>query len=346
MKNLFIFDPTQTDSLVKFRGGGRIIQILKENFQNSQFINKLPLFNGRLKVIKQSVFLNPIFNPFQPPLTLKRVAKKQIQLIFDVIPLKYPSYFPIGFRGKFNLWLNKYSLKNYDKIVTISNHSKKDIVKYLKIPQEKIEVIYPTLPKVFINQKQNPKNLKNEFLPSNYCLYVGDVNWNKNLVNLAKAIKIINVTCVFVGKVFENLTSLFNLSHPWLKEFHQFLKEVKNDKRFIFLGYVDDYRLIKLYQQARVNILISRDEGFGFSFLEAASCGCPSVLADIEIFQEIAGDCALFANPNNPYDIANKIGEIYFNKKLKDQLGFKAWQRAKFFSQERFIKNFKRVLEL
>lgn len=414
VNNLYIFDPTEKDPLSKFRGGGRIIQILKENFPKAKFIDNLNqlfnyhLDNGRDRV-GNVVFLNPIFNPFQPPITLKRLTKKQIQIIFDVIPLKYPSHFPIGLRGKFNLWLNKKALKNYDKIITISHHSKKDIIRHLKIPEEKIEVIYPTLGKIFLNpnnqapdpkestkpqasitkkiqnfneqnsnKKENSKSLEfrnsNLFGTSdlgfrNFCLYVGDVNWNKNLVNLAKAIKIINVTCVFVGKAFEiinpkseirNPKQIPNsnvqnskpknfgawdlefgnskLNHPWQKEFRDFLKEVNGDKRFIFLGYIDDYRLIKFYQQARLNILISRDEGFGFSYLEAASCGCPSVLSDIGVFHEIAGDCAWFANPNDPYDIANKIGEIYFNKKLRDELGFKAWKRARFFNQELFKK--------
>lgn len=416
MDQLIIFDPSQTDPLGQFRGGGRIIQILKENFPEAKFIKNLNqlsnyhLCNGRFKD-GNWVFINPIFNPFQPPLTLKKIIKKQIQIIFDVIPLKYPKHFPIGIKGKFNLWLNKLALRNYDKIITISHHSKKDIYNYLKIPEERIGVVYPTLSKIFLKPKSktlNPKQIPNsndqnsilfenwKLKTENYCLYVGDVNWNKNLVNLAKAIKIINVTCVFAGKAFEVLSlsqatgggsgrdpakaqlgnkelknnhsyvlssnqpikSIDNEhlregnfrqdplgNHPWQQEFKDFLKEVSGDKRFIFLGYVDDYRLIKLYQQARLNILISRDEGFGFSFLEAASQGCPSVLSNIPVFHEIAGDSAWFANPENPYDIADKIGEIYFNKQLRDQLGFKAQKKAKFFNEQKLKNKLKLIIK-
>jgi len=402
VNNLYIFDPTKKDPLSQFRGGGRILQILKENLPEAKFIDNLNQFSnynyqlghGR-DVVGNNVFINPIFNPFQPPITFRRLAKKQIQIIFDIIPLKYPTHFPIGLKGKFNLWLNKLALTNYDKIITISGHSKKDTIQYLKIPEEKIEVVYPTIIKAFSNSKlviRNLEKISNYQLPiTNYCLYVGDVNWNKNLVNLAKAIKIINVTCVFVGKAFEiarnntkekkqyentrkmaknadlrkchawlpttdtlsTLTSLMHFrkdafepkNHPWQKEFNQFLKEVKNDKRFIFLDYVDDYRLIKLYQQAKVNVLISRDEGFGFSYLEAASQGCPSVLSDIDVFHETSADSAWFANSEDPHDIANKIGEIYFNKDLRDKLGKKAYQRSRYFSQEKFKKDFLKALK-
>ena len=138
-----------------------------------------------------------------------------------------------------------------------------------------------------------------------------------------------------------SITQLLNyFSHPWQKEFRQFLKEVKDDKRFIFLGFIDDYRLIKLYKQAKVNILISRDEGFGFSYLEAASQGCPSVLSDIPVLKEIAGSSAFFAHSNDPYDLANKIGEVYFNNALREKMAIKAWERSQYFSADKFKKGF------
>lgn len=354
MNNLYILDPTKTNPLSKFRGGGRILQILKENFPKAKFIADVNILSrGSENKVKNSIFLNPHFSPFQKPKILKRVTEKQVQIIFDIIPLKFPHHFPAGIRGKLNLFLNKLALKNYDKIITISNHSKKDIVQYLKIPPEKIEVVYPTVSKIFTNSKpQISTNFSQlPLIPANYCLYVGDVNWNKNLVNLARAIKIINVTCVFVGKVFKKATGnktrkflLPTLSHPWLKEFADFLTEVGDDKRFVFLGYVTDNQLVKLYQQAKVNILVSREEGFGFSYLEAASQGCPSVLSDIDLFHETAKDSGWFTKADDPYDIANKIGAVYFNNDLRDKLAKKAYQRSLYFNQEKFKKEFFKAL--
>ena len=368
MTDIFIYDPTAKDKLSAVRGIGRYIQILKEN------LSKNTIFTDSLKRINSdSIFINPFFSLLQLPLTLKRLAQKQIAIIHDLIPLKYEKHFPAGIKGKINVFLNKLALKNYDLIITDSQASKKDIIKILNIDEKKIKVIYPCLSKIFTNPQSQLPNLNNQnnkqknwdlfenwkLKIENFVLYVGDATWNKNLVNLAKAKKIANVTCVFVGKVFERysildirysktknsniqcpISNIDYFSHPWQQEFKEFLKEAKDDKRFIFLGFVDDYRLIKLYQQASLNILPSRDEGFGFSFLEAASQGCPSVLADIAVLREIAGDGAWYANPEDPFDLANKIGEIYFNKNLRDKIGIKALERSKYFSSEKFKKSF------
>src|SRR3989344_3512604 len=202
--HVYVYDPIENDLSSKVRGVGRYLQILKENFpKNTIFTDNLN------RISTDSIFVNPFFNLIQPPLFLRRVAKKQIAVIHDLIPLKYPQHFPVGLKGKINIFLNKLALKNYDLIVTDSEASKKDIVNMLKVEKNRVRVIYPCLPKVFsmkyeVSSMKN-RNTKYEILDPRYCLYVGDATWNKNLVNLAKAIKIINITCLFVGKVFESL---------------------------------------------------------------------------------------------------------------------------------------------
>jgi len=391
---VFVFDPTVKDSLSKARGIGRYLKILKENFEGEfKFVNNLNL------ILRDSVFINPFFNFLQPPIVMKKIAKKQIAVIHDLIPLKYPLHFPVGIKGNLNIYLNKLSLKNYDLIITDSEASKKDIVRMLNIDEKKVRVIYPALPKVFLAAKSKLQNYNSKtinfkqkkleiddsklfgnsdlgFNASSYYLYVGDATWNKNLINLAKAIKIANVTCVFVGKVFSKnpfisssqnanlirgrvrppgknaLTNFVRLLdwrkgalknrsiNPWLQELHGFFEEIQGDKRFLMVGFVSDEDLIKLYQNACGNILVSRDEGFGFSFLEAASQSCPSILADIAVLREIAGAGALFADPNDPDDIADKIGSIYFNRDLRNKIGNQAEKQSASFSKIKFRKSF------
>lgn len=370
-KKVFVYDPTADDPMSKIRGVGRYLQILKENFAKEfQFINKLEI--GKWKM-ENSFFINPFFNFLQPPLFLRRIAKKQIAVIHDIIPLKYPQHFPAGIKGNINIFLNQLSLRLYDIIITDSYMSKKDIVEMLRIDENKIKVIYPCLAKKFTDLESRMQNskLNSEFLNLNskFCIYVGDATWNKNLVNLARAIKKINVICIFAGKVFEfvngktqmpilkqspgaplgvrrlkNTASSF--SNPWQKELKEFLDITKNDKRFIFAGFVDDYRLINLYQQAKLNILPSRDEGFGFSYLEAAQFGCPSVLSDIPVLHEISNDRGMvFANPSDENALANRIGELYFNPSLQKTLGSEAKKRAKFFSPNKFRREFLKVVQ-
>jgi len=360
VQKVFVYDPTASDKQSAVRGIGRYLQILKENFPEFTY--------GSVTTDPYSVFINPFFNFLQKPLTLKRLAQKQIAIIHDLIPLKYPSPFPAGIKGSIYILLNKLALRNYDIIITDSEASKADIINILHMRENKIKVIYPCLPKVFsikypVSSVENKIiNTKYEILDTKYCLYVGDATWNKNLVNLARAIKIANVTCVFVGKVFSpvfsmkyKVSSIENtkyeildtkyLSSPWQQELKEFFEMTKDDKRFIFAGFVPDSNLIKLYQQASVNILPSRDEGFGFSYLEAAQFSCPSVLSNIPVLKEISDGNALFTDPNNPQDIAEKIGEIYFNKKIRNNLGTKAKKRSQFFSKEKFYMKFQLTIK-
>ncbi len=351
---MYLYDPTADDPLSKVRGVGRYLQILKENFPEWIFTNKLKIENRKLEI-----FINPFFNFLKPPLVRGRIAKKQIAVIHDIIPLKYPEHFPAGLRGNINIFLNQFTLKQYDLVVTDSQASKKDIIDLLHIPENKIKVIYPVLPKIFLNNRhpERSEGSDDNKIPTNFCLYIGDATWNKNLVNIARAIKEINVTCVFVGKVFEQaktsevllkkssfLTSEVN-DNGWQKELNEFFYETAGDKRFIFTGYLPDIELIKLYQQAEVNILVSRDEGFGFSYLEAASQGCPSILSDIPVLHEISGDKgALFVDHKKVSDIANVIGGIYFHREKRQMLGSEAHQRTDFFSPNTFKKSFQEIV--
>ena len=188
-QKVFVYDPTASDKLSSVRGIGRYLQILKENFPEWTFSSFPP---NPYPLTPNSLFINPFFNFLQPPLTLKRIAQKQIAVIHDLIPLKYPSHFPAGIRGNINIALNKYVLRNYDLIITDSEASKKDIMDKLKIKSEKLKVVYPCLPKIFsmkykVSSMENI-NTKYKILDTRYCLYVGDATWNKNLVNLAKEI--------------------------------------------------------------------------------------------------------------------------------------------------------------
>ncbi len=146
-KKIFVYDPTASDKLSAVRGIGRYLQILKETFPGWIFTNNLAMKQWN----NETIFVNPFFNFLQKPVTLKRIAHKQIAVIHDLIPLKYPSHFPVGIKGTIYILLNKLALRNYDLIITDSEASKKDIIEKLKVKNQKVKVIYPCLPKSFLN---------------------------------------------------------------------------------------------------------------------------------------------------------------------------------------------------
>lgn len=332
---VYVYDPTLNDAGHRVRGIGRHLQIIRENF-DSEFT-----FTANLAEIPyESVFLNSFFSFLSSPLTTKRIAKVQLATIHDLIPLKFKNHFPVGLRGKLNVFRNKMALKNYDKIIAVSEHTKSDIQKLLGISESKIQVIYSTIPNLFWDSTDN-ESLPFP-LPEKYCLYVGDATWNKNLVNLAQAIKIVDMPCIFVGNVFAGRHK--DLSHPWQHELRDFFVEVGNDERFIFPGYVSDLQLLTLYRQASCNVLVSRDEGYGYSFFEAASQGLPSVLSTEEIFYETAVDAAMYGETENPHDIAKKITSVVNNTRLRAFLSHKSHERLSTISREKFRNDYLQLI--
>lgn len=329
---VYIFDPTIADTQSKVRGIGRYVQILRENAPSDW------IFTESLKNIpSHAVLIQPFYTFYQPPLITKRITDRQITVIHDVIPLKYPEHYPIGIKAFFYSLLERHSLRLYDHIITDSEASKEDIVTYLKIKKEKISVIYPTLAHCFW------KHPTHRSLPSDYCLYVGDGTWNKNLSTLAKAIKKTDITCIFAGKIFADPNPK-HYTHPWQTDLRLFFEETKNDKRFIFTGYVTDKELLNLYVQAKLNILLSQDEGFGFSYVEAGSLGCPSLLSDRPIFHEIAGENAEFVDCNSPEKIAKALASLVANDPKLDKLSHGALEQSKKYNVESFKKRLQEVV--
>lgn len=328
--SVYVFDPTATDVQSRVRGVGRYVETVMEALGASG-----KLVSSLSAVPEDAILINPFFNLLGQPLLKKRVARRQIAVIHDLIPFKYPRSFPIGLRGKLTVWSNKGTLNNYDKIITDSLSSRADIERILGLHEEKISVIYPSIASVFITDfVPNPSEAVASLIADNprYFLYVGDVTWNKNLANLARAVKIAHIPCIFVGKSFSGPAG----RHPWQQELELFRREAGADPLFIFPGFVSNNDLIYLYRHAIANLLVSHDEGFGFSYLEAGAQRCPSVLADRPIFHEISAENAVFANPENPQDIAGAMKQLAESPGGRTEMGMKAFARSQFFSTKEF----------
>jgi len=126
----------------------------------------------------------PYFEPFF--LTLPKVNKfKTVVTVHDLTPLVFPKEFPAGLKGKLKWQIQKGRLKKADHIITDSESSKEDIIKYVGVSESKISVVYLAAGEEFEKLKADNLKLKavreKYDLPDPFCLYVGDVTWNKNL---------------------------------------------------------------------------------------------------------------------------------------------------------------------
>jgi glycosyltransferase involved in cell wall biosynthesis len=366
---VYIYDPTQKDTASKVRGVGTYLTTLKENFEGiynfTADINSIP---------KDAIFINPFFNILQGNQKLfSKISRRQAAVIHDLIPLKFPQYFPIGLFNKITVFLNKtFAIKKYDIIVTDSEHSKRDIVRLLNIPANKVYVLYPTVKNIFcrpialsdsyeqsnISPDKDPQfannyhathfsidqqSIINSIPFDNFCIYVGDGTWNKNLLTLANAVKAAQIPCVVTGKVFTDFRQKMSAAgtnkpsvHPWEKSLYKFYQTTYNNPLFYFTGYVSDHDLVSLYKKAKVNVLISYDEGFGLSYLEASYLGTPTVLADTPLFHEIAQQDAIYAKYDDANDVADKIRKVIFQEKISKHLRVDVFERAYDFSPDNF----------
>jgi glycosyltransferase involved in cell wall biosynthesis len=261
---------------------------------------------------------NPLFIsvPFIKPKNTKFVLT-----IYDLIPLIYPNHYPPGIKGSVNFAINKYLInKNIDAIITISETSKKDICRFLGVDPKKVSVTYLAPREIFkkINIASSLYSIEVKYkLPKKFALYVGDVNYNKNIPNLIEACKLANIPLVIVGKQATQIEEM-DLNHPE----HTHLKNL-DWSNVIRLGFVDDIDLVKIYNLATVFVQPSLYEGFGLPAVEASACGTPLAVAKSQCMVEVLGDDFSYCDPNDVKSMTKAILSPNINKKLPRDYSWK-----------------------
>lgn len=325
-----------------FRGVGRYTNNLIKSLSK---IKKVELTTGGYKEIVDKVDLIhfPYFDFYFVSLP-KNVKIKSVVTIHDCIPLAFPKQFPSGIKGKVRLLIQKNSLKNINAVITDSNSSKRDIVKYLKYPEEKITTIYLSAGEIFtrLPEKQSQEVKEKYSLKDNFILYVGDINYNKNIEGLIRAFNNVgnnDSQMVLVGKAFED-NSLAEV-----QKIKSLINELDLSRKIKILGFVEDNELVKLYNQAGVFCMPSFYEGFGLQILEAMKCGCPVVTANISSLPEITGEAAVLINPNNINSISDAINKLLSDNVFRKKMIEKGFTQADKFSWENSVNQTIRIYE-
>lgn len=340
----------------KVRGIGMMvkeqIEGLKQEIKNSDEMSFHPIdFTDNNDLDKYDLVHYPYFFPFQLSLPSKKPTKKMVVTIQDLIQLIYPKAYPAGFRAKINFIKQRNRIKNADAIITISETSKKDIIRFLGVPPDIVHVVYLASKEMFkkITEKNLLEKIREKYnLPKKFVLYVGDINFNKNLLTLIRAAKIANTTLVIVGKLaaeidksnFEivNLSGprdwvryLFGKPHPEVAHHKELIKYFRKNK-IIKTGFVSDEDLSVLYNLASVYVQPSYYEGFGMPVVEAMRSGCPVIVSKTNALVEIAGEAAMIADPYDENDMAKKIQKVITDNDLRNDLIKKGFEREKYFS--------------
>jgi len=269
------------------------------------------------------------------PLNIKVNNAKRLTTIHDLIPLKLPHTTLDNKRVFFNKIKNALNIS--DKIITISEHSKKDILEYFDVPEDKIVNCYQSyyLPKIFLSNKLNIKSL--DLNPEEYFLFVGNIEPKKNVGRLIQAFLNIdtNKKLVIVGK------------KAWLwKELLRGTENAIKQKKIILLNYVNKENLVALYQNAFAFVFPSLYEGFGLPPLEAMACKCPVVTSNISSLPEVCGEAAIYCDPYSILSIQNAMEKILnLTNEERESLIKKGLERVKFFNKDDYKTRILKVYE-
>jgi glycosyltransferase involved in cell wall biosynthesis len=249
----------------------------------------------------------PFFDPFYLTLPMRK-KKPTVVTVHDVIPIINAQHFKRGVRGELKWRIQKLSLMGAIGIITDSENSKREIIEVTHISETKIQVVYlaPSEEILKITDRSVLEATRETHdLGKDYILYVGDVNWNKNIPGLLHAFSQVakldkKVRLILVGKAF------LNTNIPEVKHIDSLISSLGLGSRVRKLGYVSDVDLSGLYSLATCLVMPSFAEGFGLPILEAMKCGCPVVAARGSSLSEIAGP-AITVSPEDPWDIARGI---------------------------------------
>jgi len=283
------------------------------------------------------------FTHFNAPILYR---KKSIITIHDLIISHYPS----SRATTLSPWVYKIKLAGYHflvkavakqakKIIAVSQYTKSDIIKFLKVSGEKIAVIYEgvDLPNA---DSANVEFMSELGITGDYLMYVGSAYPHKNLEKLIEAFDLLakdftNLQLVLIGKN--------NFFYNRLKEFAAERVAPETLARIVFAGYQSDENVAQLYKSATLYVFPSLIEGFGLPPLEAQTFGLPVISSNKSCLPEILGDSALYFDPENVLDMTEKIILGLKDEELRNDLVKRGFENVKRYSWEKMVKE---ILEL
>src|SRR2546421_959553 len=229
------------------------------------------------------------------------------------------------------------------RVLTVSESSKRDILRFVDAPPEKIDVIYNAYDERFADEprEEDVIRVRERYqLHDEFVLYAGNVKPHKNLERLIEAFDLVrtrglgHLKLVLIGDEISKYAALRRAVHQ-----HRLHKYVR------FLGYLPEETLAVMYRLAGVFVFPSLYEGFGLPPLEAMASGTPVVTSNVSSLPEVAGDAAVLVDPYDPHAIADGIHRVLTDEELRRSLRQKGILRAKQFSWEQSVRRIREIYD-
>ena len=244
------------------------------------------------------------------PLNIHKSDIKSVVTIHDLIFLRYPQYYHFIDRKIYTYKFRK-ACENADKIIAVSECTKRDIIQYFHIPTDKIEVVYQGCDPVFerpIDNKKKEEVCAKYQLPARYILNVGSIEERKNALLIVQALAQLpqDIHLVIVGR-----------RTTYTKKIERFINEHSLASRVHLMHNIPFGDLPAIYQSAEVFVYPSHFEGFGIPIIEALHSGVPVVAATGSCLEEAGGPDSIYVNPNNVDETIQALKEILSNPSKK-----------------------------
>lgn len=337
LKHLLEVDKKNSYDLILFpflSGGKKFFLGKKENL-NYRFVKYLPFrlyrklftlgFGLSLDLLagRHDLYFFPNFQSFPVQ------AGYKVAMIHDLGFIRFPSFAANQKSIQYLRKVTEESVKGADRLVVISEFTKKELIDNYEVNPRKIEVIYPGLDReVFSLKRESRSGLKKFGIKRPYILFLGMLEPRKNIAGLIKA---------FAGMPsHKNYQLVIAGGRGWkFEEIFKVVDKLNLKDDVIFTGYVTDQERPQLLHGASLFVYPSFYEGFGMPVVEAQACGVPVITSNTSSLPEAAGEGAIFIDPNNVGEISSAMQKVLTSKSLREELIKKGLQNAQKYSWEK-----------
>lgn len=259
------------------------------------------------------------------PISIGKTHIKSIVSIHDLIFILYPKWYSLSDRIVHKIKV-KNAVKNADAIIAISEQTKDDIIKLLKVNPEKIKVIYQSCEDSFkqdYSQEEKEKVLDKYQLPSSFLLNVGTIEARKNLLTIIKSLNFHDLPLVVVGH-----------QTKYAEKVKNYIQENNLENRVYFLENISNKELAIIYQLANIFCYPSYYEGFGIPIIEALYSKTPVITNKNGCFKEAGGPNSIYIDCDDPKMLAEKINLLLKDKVLYEETVEKGYKFVQKFNDE------------
>lgn len=279
-----------------------------------QLVQPFVLWQEKIDLLHSLAFVTPLISPCPAVVT-----------IYDLSFILFPRSFRYGRRLYLALF-TRLSARKARRIITISESTKRDVVRWWDVPPEKIDVVYCGVDRAFhpLPEKEVAFFRQKRGLPERFILFVGTIEPRKNVARLIEAYSLLGD---------RHIKLVIGGARGWLyKEVFFRLEELGLTGDVLFPGYIPYEELPLWYNAAELFVYPSLYEGFGLPPLEAMACGTPVITSNVSSLPEVVGEAGLAVDPTDSKGLAEAIHQVLGDETLRQSMRERGLSRAGRFS--------------